>query len=184
MNDGFVQPAPSKMVPILVGAGVMTATVVIPVFNLVNCLCCAGLMGGAVVGVWMHKKNYPPDMPYTVGNGTIVGLLAGLVAAPVTAILQTLQMGLFTSDFAMTYESQMEEAIRSMEVSGQDPATAEQVRQLMESLGSSPAFFFAMIFVFSLLVFAAFGALGGLIGGNIFKTRIVQVPPQTPGTMS
>ena len=184
MNDGFVQPAPSKLVPVLVGAGAMTATAVIPLVSLVNCLCCAGLMGGAVLGVWFYKKNYPPDIPFTVGQGAIIGTLSGLLAAPVTAMIEAVQLGVFSSDFTMTFQTQMEEAMSNMEMSGSDPATAEQVRQILESFMGSPMLVIVTVFAVTIVVFVAFGALGGLIGGNIFKTRTVQVPPQSPGAIS
>ena len=184
MNDGFAQYAPSKMTPVLIGAGAMTASAVIPFLSMVNCLCCAGLMGGAVLGVWFYKKSFPADMPFTVGNGAIIGTLSGLVAAPLTAIIEAVSLGAFTSDFSSTFELQMHEAMQNMEMSGQDPATAEQVRQLLESFMTSPALVFASLFVLTLLVFVAFGALGGVIGGNIFKTRVTQVPPQRPGAIS
>jgi hypothetical protein len=180
MNDFTASPAPNKLIPVMIGALAMTATTVIPILNLVNCLCCAGIMGGAVLGVWFYKKNFPPDRPFTVGNGALIGTLSGLIAGALTSIIEFLQTGMLTGGSSESFNLQLDEVFRQMESQGQDPAAIEQARQFIEMLFGSPVMLFVIILVGSLLVFAGFGALGGVIGGNIFKTRYLQVPPQAP----
>ncbi len=185
MNDPSLHQTPSKLVPVLIGALAMTATAVIPVLNIVNCLCCAGIMGGAVLGVWFYKKNFPPDLPFTVGAGAVIGALSGLLGGILTAVVQALELGAFSGSFSSQWEVQIREIMEQMEIQGQDPATTEQIRQFLETLMSSPGLFILLMFGASVVVFVVFGLLGGIIGGNFFKTRaLVQnsiTPPPSGG---
>ena len=180
MNDSFEHPAPNKMVPILIGALAITATTVIPFLNLINVCCCAGVMGGAVLGVWFYKKNFPPDMPFTIGNGALIGTLSGLIAGALYSIVAALSLGMFSGGFSDSFERQMEESFSQMEKMGQNTANMEQARQFIDALTATPFLFFLIILVSSTILFTGFGALGGVIGGKIFKTPVAQFPTQLP----
>lgn len=179
-NDPFatsLEQPPKKLIPVLIGALAMTATSAIPFISLINCLCCAGIMGGAVLGVWFYKKGFPPGLPFTIGNGALVGTLSGLIAGGLMALITSLQAGLFSGDFAERLLPQLEEGLQK---GNADPATTTEIMNLFTSLAEQPAVLFALILFISVLVFTAFGALGGVIGGNIFKTRVVVPPQNTP----
>ena len=180
MNDTFEVTVPSKMVPVLIGALAITATTVIPFLNLINVCCCAGVMGGAVLGVWFHKKNFPAGMPFTIGNGAVIGTLSGLIAGVLYSIVAALSMGMFSSSFSENFNVQMEESFSQMENMGQDPAGMDQARQIIDTLTATPFLFFLIILVSSTILFTGFGALGGVIGGKIFKTTVTEFPTQTP----
>jgi hypothetical protein len=179
--DLQLRPAPQKMVPVLIGALAMTALSTIPLLSTVNCLCCAGIMGGAVLGVWFYKKNFPSDQPFTVGNGAMIGTLSGLIAGVLTSVINALEYGMFASDFSTTFQSRIEEAFEQATV---DPAAMQQLDQIRDAiaqLAAQPVALFLLLILFNEILFTAFGALGGVIGGNIFKTRIVQpLPPAQP----
>ncbi|MCB2205336.1 hypothetical protein KQI65_11345 [bacterium] len=176
MND-FATAKPSKLVPVLIGGGAMAVTAIVPGLNFINCACCAGIMGAAVLGVWFYKKSFPMDMPFNVGDGVIVGTLSGLIAAPLTTMLQFIMMGAASGDFAYQLQDEFEKAFSQAEMQATDPAAVEQVREVVMQLAATPFMLFLIGLVFSLIVFVGFGALGGLIGGNIFKTKII---PQQP----
>jgi pheromone shutdown protein TraB len=177
MNELNTAVKPSKLIPVLIGGGAMTVVSIVPLINWINCACCAGIMGTAVLGVWFYKKSFPEDMAFTVGDGVTVGALSGLVAAPLTTILQFLMLGLASADFSMEMQDQIDQAFAQAETQATDPAAVEAAREVVMQLASTPLLLFAVALIFSLIIFVGFGALGGVIGGNIFKTKIVPAPP-------
>jgi hypothetical protein len=176
MNDFSTAVKPAKLVPVLIGGGAMTAVSVIPGLNLINCACCAGIMGAAVLGVWFYKKSFPADMDFRVGDGAAIGALSGIVGAALTTFAQLFLLGVFSSDFSVQIQDELDEAFSQAELQATDPAAIEAVREMIMQLVASPIALFFAIFLFALIIFIGFGALGGVIGGNIFKTKII--PPQ------
>ena len=177
MNELNTGTKPSKLIPALIGGGAMTVISIVPMLNLINCACCAGVMGAAVLGVWFYKKNYPEDMPFSVGDGAAVGAFSGLVAAPLTTILQFLMLGITSGDFAFQLQDEIDRAFSKAESQATDPAAVEAAREVFMQLASTPILLLLVGLVFSLVIFVGFGALGGVIGGNIFKTKIIPQPP-------
>ncbi|MDH7515839.1 MAG: DUF4199 family protein [Bacteroidota bacterium] len=177
MNDfSFDFPAkPNKFVPVSVAALAMTATAVVPLLNFVNCLCCAGIMGGAVLGVWVYKKNFPPGTPFSVGDGMVVGSLGGLFGGALTAFVEALTMGLFSAEFPERSREMIEQVLQKMEETGQSATELEQVRTFMENFIGSPGILFLVILIASVVLFTVFGFLGGVIGGNMFKTHVLDM---------
>lgn len=184
MNDMMLPEAkPNKLIPVLIGGLAMAATCVIPILNMVNCFCCAGVMGGAIVGVWFYKKNFPLGAVFTTGHGAGIGALSGIVGGALTSAFWVMTLGLFSSHFAITFQERIDEAMSQMHM-GNDPNTMEQARQLLTTLAEQPLFTFALAFISSIVIFVAFGTLGGVIGGSIFKTRITQEYPPPPPPIS
>lgn len=173
MTEFGAATKPSKLVPVLIGGGAMTVISIVPFLNFINCACCAGIMGAAVLGVWFYKKSFPMDMPFTVGDGAATGALSGIVGAFFTTILQFLMLGGGSAD--LTY--QIEEAFDQAEMQATDPVAMEQARELVMQLASQPMLLFVIALIVALVLFVGFGALGGVIGGNIFKTKIIPQPP-------
>jgi hypothetical protein len=48
---------PSKFMPALYGGIIMAVISAVPVVNLVNCFCCAGIMLGGFLAVFFFKKE-------------------------------------------------------------------------------------------------------------------------------
>jgi hypothetical protein len=173
MIDNVESMKPSKLIPVLIGGGAMTVISVVPFLNWINCACCAGIMGAAVLGVWFYKKSFPLDMPFTVGDGAIIGTLSGLIGGVFTSILEFLMLGAGSGD--LTY--QLEEVFDQAEMQATDPVALESAREMLMQLAANPFMLFIIALIFALVIFVGFGALGGVIGGNIFKTKII---PQLP----
>lgn len=177
MNDFNTMQKPSKLVPALIGGGAMTVISIVPVLNMINCACCAGVMGAAVLGVWFYKKSFPEDMSFSLGDGVSIGALSGLIAAPLTTLLQFLMLGFTSADFSLQLQDQIDEAFAQAATQSTDPAAVEAARELIMQLATTPILLFLVGLVFSLVIFVGFGALGGVIGGNIFKTKVITQPP-------
>ncbi len=148
---------PGMFVPALIGgalAGILTG---IP---LVNCFCCLWLVGGGAVAAYFLRKDSPVDL--RSGDGAIVGIFSGMVAAVIAFLisipLAPLDNAIARSmmDWASEYADQMPEFWESM--------------MRGEGLESSVPFMMLELFI-NIVVFSALGALGGIIGISLFKKK-------------
>lgn len=152
------------LTPALVGgaaAGVVTA------LPFLSCFCCLWIIGGAMLAAYLLARNSPASL--TAGDGAVVGILSGIVAAVVNAFV-SIPFNALNRDFSQKFMEQMSQFFEEL---------PEGWESLVERAGSvsSPA-----LFVFGLLVtaavFAVFGALGGVIGASLFGKK---TPPQPEG---
>jgi hypothetical protein len=179
MIEMVPQAKPSKLIPVLIGGVAMAVVSSIPMLNLVNCACCAGIMGSAVLGVWFYKKSFGPDEPFSVGQGAGIGTLSGLVGGVLMSIVELIQLGMLSPDFAQKFKQETDLALEEMaKAPNSSPELVTTMRDLFSTLSDTPALLSLIVFVVTLIVFTGFGALGGLIGGSIFKRK--PVPPMFP----
>jgi len=139
----------------LVGGLAITILANVPILNFVNCLLCAGFWGGAILAVWLYKRQ---TGSITLGQATAVGTLAGVFAGLIGFLLSF--TGLTGAQALLDSYAQFA------------PADAAA----MEPLAGVGAIAFNFL---GLLTNIVFGAIGGLIGGAIFKTRTPPTPPPT-----
>ena len=79
---------PSKLMPALYGGVIMGVISGIPFLNLVNCLCCAGVMLGGFMAVFFYQKDLTPEKgPLTNSDSLQLGALAGVFGALVGLVL-------------------------------------------------------------------------------------------------
>jgi hypothetical protein len=161
--------SPAKTQPALLGGVVIGVLSALPVINLANC-CCAWILFGGALAAYLMQQNHPE--PIMIGDGAIVGLLAGLVGAFVAAILSipiSLAMGPFQSAMARDMMS--------------NPDMPPEFRRLFEQFGTAPVIGigFFIFFFLSLVVSSVFGMLGGLFGALMFrKSPPPVIPPPIP----
>ena len=138
----------------LVGGLAITLLANVPILNFVNCLLCAGFWGGAILAVWLYKRL---TGSVTLGQATAVGTLAGVFAGLIGFLLSF--TGLTGAQALLDSYAQFA------------PADAVAMEPPAAGVG-------AIAFNFlGLLTNIVFGAIGGLIGGAIFKTRTPAPPP-------
>lgn len=161
-------------IPALVGGGVAGVLMAIP---LVNCLCCLWIIGGAMLASYLLARNSTVSL--TSGDGAIVGVFAGIIAAVVDSVV-SLPFQALNQRFLQRFMEQLSQFAEDM------PSGWEKWLE-MGTGRISPAWFLLGL-VISMAVFAAFGALGGVIGASLFgkkKTLPVQgtkdETPQGPG---
>lgn len=144
------------LVASLVGGLVITILANVPILNFINCLLCAGFWGGAILAVWLYKRQAGS---VTLGQAVAVGTLAGLFAGVIGFLLS------FTG------------------LTGAQ-ALMDSYAQFVPSEGAaSPPLEGVAAIAFNflgLLTNIIFGAIGGLIGGAIFKSRTPAAPPPAP----
>ena len=133
-------------------AGALTALLsAVPFINLVNCLLCGWLWIGGIFAVWLYR--YFSDASVERGQGAMLGAVMGLFAAVIATLL-----GLIAGTSASS-------------------VTPDQMAQLEEMMGesaqilTSPTTLVTISLVANLIFDPLFGALGGLIGASIFKSK-------------
>ena len=147
--------------------GVLSA---LPVINLANC-CCAWILFGGALSAYLMQQNHPE--PIMIGDGAIVGLLAGVIGAFVWLVVSV-------PISAMMAPFQSEMANRAMRDAAE---MAPELRGIFENLAGAPAIGIGLIFGFfvMLCVSKVFGMLGGLFGALMFKKHQPPViPPPIP----
>jgi hypothetical protein len=162
--------SPAKMQPALLGGVAIGVLSVLPVINLANC-CCAWILFGGALAAYLMQQSHPE--PIQVGDGAIVGLLAGLVGAFVWLILSV--------PINMAMAPLQSEMSQRMLRDASD--LAPELRGLLESLSGGPAIGIGLLFGFfvMLVISTLFGMLGGLFGALIFKkSQPPVVPPPIP----
>ncbi|MDZ7261995.1 MAG: hypothetical protein ONB05_07815 [candidate division KSB1 bacterium] len=154
-----MEQQPSKLVPALIGGAFIGIVSSVPVLNFVNCFCCAGVIAGGVLAVYMYNRNLSQEITLTNSDGVLLGLLAGVFGAIIGGILQTL------------LNTNLQHALeRIMEYSENMPPETEELLRRLEELEFGPAFFMIMLMI-GLVIDAIFGIIGGLIGVAIFKKK-------------
>ena len=162
--------APAKFQPALLGGVTIGVLSALPVINLANC-CCAWILFGGALSAYLMQQNHPE--PIQIGDGAIVGLLAGVAGAFVWLIVSvpiSTALAPFQSDMAG----------RIIRDAGE---MAPEMRAIFENMAGAPAIGLSLIlgFFVMLCVSTLFGMLGGLFGALIFKKNQPPViPPPIP----
>lgn len=159
------QQRPGMFRPALVGgvvAGVLTAV------PLVNCFCCLWIIGGAMLAAYLFAKDSPASL--TSGDGAVVGILAGIIAAVTDAVV-SLPFQTMNRAYVQKFLDQFSQFVDEMP-SGWESWLEKRAGDL------SPAWFLLGLLA-SAVIYAALGALGGTIGASIFgKKKVPPLPPQ------
>jgi len=175
---------PSKWRPALLGGIAIGLISGIPVISLVNCCCCAGILGGGVFTYYLYREEHTEGMiPLESSDGLILGIMAGLIGAFVQAIIHGFLILLFAGAQEELMRSIMGKIIDRLEKSGGFPSDAiDQMRdQIESSMKESNTMWGVMLSLFtSLIIYPIFAMLGGLLGYGIFRTKKPQQTQSTP----
>lgn len=163
---------PGMLVPALVGgaaAGVLSG---IPVFN---CLCCFWVIGGALLASYLLAKDSPVVL--TAGDGAIVGIFTGIIAAVVDGIISIPFHALNSAFFRRIMEG-------IAEYTEEMPSGWET--WLERGTFEASASMFMLGLLISVVIFSVLGALGGIIGVSLFRKKsikksqgVIDVPKDT-----
>lgn len=164
-----MNPKPDKILPALYGGIIMGLVSAIPFLNLINCLCCAGIILGGLLAVYFYKSNFTPDTPpFTSGDCMAVGAIAGVVGAIVSTVFSLLFVTMFgdvTKEFLLEFLKDWDLPQEAIE--GIEQAFAEQ----------TTAFSIVTNFLLALVIYPLFGLLGGVIGYNVYKPKQTMTQP-------
>jgi len=149
---------PSKQQSIILG-GLVAGLLSTSYLGMINFLCCAGVIVGALVAVWHYTDTY--ELTIKAGQGAVLGLLAALVGWAIALIL----------NFVL-----IKAGIRSDQIITQffldrfgDSMPPEQYDTLVDQMESPITLAGYLGNSLWGLISLAFGAAGGAIGAVIFK---------------
>lgn len=149
---------PSRTQSILIG-GLVVGVLSTSVIGLINLLCCAGVIIGAMVGVWHYTETY--QITIESGQGALIGALAGVVGAIVAGLLNQLLMVI-----GLDYMGGMREMMQQFsQMQGDTGMTDEQMRMMQQ--GSWLVMLLGV--AFNIVLYGLFGAVGGAIGASVFQ---------------
>jgi hypothetical protein len=156
------EQGPRMLPPALIGGAVAGILSGLP---FLNCLCCFWIIGGAMLAAHLLAKESRVSLK--AGDGALVGALAGISAAVVNSLIAIPLAGLKLAVTRRMLE-------RLAEFADEMPSGWEAWLD-KTGAGFSVALFFIGLFV-SAAIFAAVGALGGVLGASLFGRK--PIPPQ------
>ncbi|MCX6551000.1 MAG: hypothetical protein NTY02_08350 [Acidobacteria bacterium] len=151
--------------PALWGALVIGVLSGLPVVNLGNCCCCAWIIGGGMLAAYLLQSG--TDTPITLGDGALVGLLAGLFGAVVNLVVAV--------PMRLLLGPTQQRLVQRILESQQD--VPDNVRQMIDNMDATGIGVAALLvgFVVMLVMGAVFSGLGGLLGAFFFKKKTAPV---------
>lgn len=150
---------PPKGQSILLGAAAV-AVLSTSYLGFINCLCCAGVILGAMAGVWHYTSTY--NLTISAGQGAIIGLSAAALGVIISTLLNfvLIKAGI-RSDLAVT------EFILNTFGDSMPPEQAAAIEEQMEAEVTFGAYLFNGLI--GIVIGIIFGAIGGVIGASVFK---------------
>jgi hypothetical protein len=136
----------------------------LPLISVLNCVLCMWVWLSAILAVVLYRSFEGSHPRVTTGQGALLGLVSGIIGAVVVWLIS-----LLSRNAAMGYISQI--------------LTSSGVNLPSGVLQAGIGFFSLF---FDLILYAIFGAIGGLIGAAIFKgpepapAATTVVPPPAP----
>jgi len=155
----------SFLLAALLGGLIMAVLSNFPILNLVNCLLCAWVWVSGILAVYLYRRFEAANPALSIGQGLALGAVAGLIGAVIGAIIGAIFGGLGLAAISS--------AVRNLP--GYDPSTMDTFANMIAGGGFS---FFALCF--NGVLYALFGAIGGLIGTALIWKAPAALPPAPP----
>jgi hypothetical protein len=157
---------PPKLHPALLGGLFIGVVSALPYVKGVNNCCCLWLAVGGVLAAWVMQQNHP--QPVALGDGAVVGLLAGvsgtvvkLAATALLALVIPSQVGDVTRDAYAASE-------------GMPPEFREVVRSV------PPSMFVLIEGLMFLVIGSLVSTVGGILGAAFFRRRVSVPAAEAP----
>ena len=149
---------PSKQQSIILG-GLIAGLLSTSYLGLINLLCCAGVIIGALVSVWHYTDTN--ELTIKPGQGAVIGLLAALIGWGVSFVL----------NFILIKAGIRSDLVISQFILDRlgDSMPQESVDQMVEQMNAEMTLAKYLAGAVWGLLFPVFGAIGGSIGALLFK---------------
>lgn len=163
MNGSASRIRPAAIAGLALGAASAT-----PFLNFLNCACCSLVLLGGFLAAHLYLKQLPPATQPPWGEVAVVGLLAGVIGAVVTAVVS---LPIAVLGWGSGMWSAFQETFS-------DSNLPPELRNLFATMGSGTLAVGAILIslVFNLFIYSLFATLGALLGTAILHRR----PPAAP----
>jgi len=161
----------SRLQPAVIGGVVIGVLSALPLISAGNCCCCLWIIGGGAVAAYLLQQHQAA--PITVGDGAVVGAMAGLVGAVVHLVV-SVPVRLVAGPMRMRLRQRIMERMAA-----ENPDLGRMADQ-MQYGAAHGIFALIMGFIFFLTVGTAFATLGGMLGALFFKKDSPPVAPPPP----
>ncbi len=155
---------PKKLKAAAIGGSAAGIASQIPIVYFANCLCCALVVGGGMLAVYLAMKDEPATATAPYGDGAMIGVLAGVAAAVVGAIVAIPLTAIFGDPM-----EQFRSFLEGLE--GLEGMPPEALEAMSGAETGGMAAFGAVAFLLSLVVDVVFSAIGGVIGAAVFHKK-------------
>ena len=156
-----MKPQASKFMPAVWGGLLIGIINGVPGLGLINCLCCAGTIGGGLLAVYLYRKDLDQSVAMQSGDGALLGLLAGVIGAVIGSALSSV-FGVAAWDFLRNFSDYID-----------DPEIVDMLDRFHPGMLSG-GLFFAQLMI-ALVINSIFGLIGGLLGVSLFGSA--KTPP-------
>ena len=160
---------PSKFTPVLISSFLMVFICIFPVLNMLNLLCCAGIILGGAAGTWYYASQLEKAGQFIQNkDGIMIGLLAGIISAIVYVIFSTTIM-------MIAKQNPVELVYKMTEQWGFSipPESEKMLRTVYEDYqknGFSPIMIGVELFS-RIVSHCIFGPIGGLLVASMLNKR-------------
>ena len=183
-NNSYNLNQTDKIKPAIIGGSIMAIISTVPFLNMLNCLCCAGVILGGFSAVYFYKKSLPEgENLLKTKYGSILGAFAGVVGAMLETLITVFIIKFFSNTYFDNAYIEIEKSIDQLHESGSEvPLILIQLQDTIASFAQEIAEHgFSLVLTIVILVFntfknVLFGLLGGLIGVSILQRKNKQQP--------
>jgi hypothetical protein len=168
MNDN------AMLKPALIGGVLLGILSSIPVISLLNCACCAWVVGGGMLAAYLYVKDSP--LPVTLGRGAGVGLLTGVIGTAVSALFM-IPLYMLIRQGGLGIAERIREVLRTLP---NVPPEAEEAFRGLSDKGDISPLIWMVVLIFTLATYSLAAMLGGVLGVALFEKRKPGVPSAGP----
>lgn len=175
---------PSKLRAALLGGLIVGTISGLPGLNLLNCCCCAGILFGGAMSVYLYRQEFTDEMPPMESSDALVlGIMAGIIGALITTFLSAMISLILGPVETEMVRNLVEKFGQKLEDSGSLPPgtmddLSDKLEQAMKEGGTIGGILRSL--VYALILYPIFSMLGGLIGYGILGKKKPTVPPMPP----
>ena len=169
-EPGLPAPEPAKLKPALIGGVALGIASALPGLNLLNCACCALVLGGGMLAAYFYLKQVPPSPKAPYGDGALLGVMAGAIGAVVATLvsipLAPLNQAIGRATGLGGDPDQVREGLEQLDL-------PPQVEDLIVSLSAGEVTAVGLLvgLAMNLIVFSIFALIGALIGVAVFHKK-------------
>ncbi len=163
---------PNKHRSAIIGGLIIGAISGLPGLNFINCCCCAGIMLGGGISVYLYSSEFKVEMaPLESSDALILGIIAGIIGALLSTLIGVIIVLSFGPVEVEMARSFFERLTEKLENSGSVPAgTLDNLREQFDDAIKEASTVGGVLrsLIYSLIIYPIFSMLGGLICFSFF----------------